>query len=223
MIRLRIDTLVQDLRYALRRLGRDRGFTAAAVLILTAASAPAPRCSASSMRCCSGRSRSPTPDADRDAVVRGHPASGGGRAAVLGAPQSARPASVARGHRPGGLGQLGRRVADSRCPAGGTGEQCGSGTFFDVLGASARLGRTFTRTRRRAVRRAGDGAEPRGVDTVFRRRSGRGRPQGADGRRPNRRSSSRSSGSCRLNFSFRAARNTGRRRRAELGDCRRVW
>jgi hypothetical protein len=36
MIRRHIDALVQDLRYALRRLGRARAFTAASVLILMA-------------------------------------------------------------------------------------------------------------------------------------------------------------------------------------------
>jgi putative ABC transport system permease protein len=141
---IRLDTLVQDLRYALRRLGRDRGFTAAAVLILAVGIGA---CTAvfSIVHAVLVRPLAIT-DADRIVMLwfvdTRHQAIGelpySARRNLLAPLQSLEDIALVGSVNWGGALRI------PGAPPVGLASSAVSGTFFDVLGASARIGRTFT-------------------------------------------------------------------------------
>jgi predicted permease len=143
MIRVRIDALVQDVRYALRRLARDRGFTAAAVLILAvgigACTAMFSIVHAVLLR--------PLAITDPDRIVMlwfvdtRHQAIGelpyAARRNLLAPLGSLEDIALVGSVNWGGALRI------PGAPPVGLASSAVSGTFFDVLGASARIGRTF--------------------------------------------------------------------------------
>ena len=216
------DALQQDVWYALRRLGRDRGFTAAAVLILAvgigACTAMFSIVHAVLLR--------PFAVTDPDRIVMlwyvdtRHQAVGelpySARRNLLAPLQSLEDIALVGSVNWGGALRI------PGAPPVGVASSAVSGTFFDVLGASARIGRTFTprddepsaapvMVLSHATWTQYFGADPAVV--------GRKVPMG-EAAPP---SWSRWWGSCRRNFSSRAARNTGRRRRRSSAGSRRVW
>ena len=136
--------LAQDLRYALRRLGRDRGFTAAAVLILAvgigACTAMFSIVHAVLLR--------PLAVTDPERIVMlwfvdsRHQAVGelpySARRNLLAPLQSLEDIALVGSVNWGGTLRI------PGAPPVGLASSAVSGTFFDVLGASARIGRTFT-------------------------------------------------------------------------------
>jgi putative ABC transport system permease protein len=144
MIRRRIEALVQDVRYAQRRLGRDRGFTAAAVLILAvgigACTAMFSIVHAVLLR--------PFAVDDPDRVVMlwfvdsRHQGVGelpySARRSLLAPLRSLEDMALVGSVNWGGTLRI------PGAPPVGLASSAVSGTFFDVLGASAALGRTFT-------------------------------------------------------------------------------